>query len=291
MLGVAGRDEIGALLDALAANDTQRLLAAGDDLATRSLDLASLLDELQRAFHDLAVAAELNVVPATPFERFRDAFSREDLQLYYQIALMGRRDLEFAPDPKIGFDMSLLRLASFELAGGSAGGMQRPEASDSAGPTTGQAASEAVRHRPEAIASGEAAAQPAVAESAGDWHEIVSAMSPEGVTGMILRNTNLVAREDGRWSIRLDAAHESLLNDKQRREVVRLASEFSGREVSVAFEIGELTAETPSARDSRVAEQSRAKAEATLLADANVNALLSEFGGRLDSARLSGEDA
>ena len=116
MLGIAGRDEVGALLDALAAKDSARLLAAGDDLAGRSLDLAAVLGELQRAFHDLALATELGVSPEPPYERFQSAFGTEDLQLYYQIALMGGRDIEFAPDAKVGFDMTLIRLASFEPA-------------------------------------------------------------------------------------------------------------------------------------------------------------------------------
>ena len=120
MLGVAGRDEVGALLDALAARDSARLLAAGDDLAGRALDLAAVLGELQRAFHDLAIAAELRTSPAPSLQRFQSAFSAEDLQLYYQIALMGGRDMEFAPDPKVGFDMTLIRMASFEPAGGDA---------------------------------------------------------------------------------------------------------------------------------------------------------------------------
>ena len=99
MLGIAGRDEIGALLDALAAGDGERLLATGDELASRSLDLAGVLDDLQRGFHELAVAEELESAPGSGYSRFRGTFSAEDLQLYYQIALMGRRDIEFAPDP------------------------------------------------------------------------------------------------------------------------------------------------------------------------------------------------
>ena len=114
MLGVAGRDEVAALLEALAAGDSAALLAAADDLANRSMDLAAVLGELQAAFHDLAVAAELKAEPAAPYQRFRERFAAEDLQLYYQIALMGGRDMTLVPDPKIGFDMTLIRLASFE---------------------------------------------------------------------------------------------------------------------------------------------------------------------------------
>jgi len=293
MLGIAGRDEIGALLDALAAGDGERLLATGDDLAARSLDLAGVLDELQRGFHDLAVAEELESAPGNGYSRFRGRFSAEDLQLYYQIALMGRRDIEFAPDPKIGFDMTLLRLASFEPEGntGNLGAstetlVDEPSPEEKAEPhdPTREESRTAGRIDPEGIhdvASAEGVRDP------DGWWEVVSAMAPQGVTAMILKNSNLTDRGSDRWLIRLDRSHESLLNDKQRSEIERLATAHTGRELRVDFEIGQLGSETPMARESRIAKETRAKAAATLMADPNVQAMLDEFGGTLDSAGLS----
>ena len=298
MLGVAGRDEIGALLAALAAADSERLLAAGDDLASRSLDLAGVLDDLQRAFHDLAVAAELKSDPEASYVRFGKSFSAEDLQLLYQIALMGRRDIELAPDPKIGFDMTLLRLASFEPAGSSdltGAGVARPgddtpqpmplPDAEQLEPTgNGNGVAQVVVDRTPTVESLEAA------QETVDWHEIVHAMAPEGVTAMILRNSNLAHRGPDRWLIRLDGAHESLLNDKQRAEISRLAADYVGRELRVDYEVGDLFEETPMARESRIAKESRERAESELMKDPNVKALVEEFGGSLDAARLLGED-
>ena len=292
MLGIAGRDEIGALLDALAAGDSDRLLATGDELASRSLDLAGVLDELQRGFHDLAVAEELESEPRSGYSRFRGTFSAEDLQLYYQIALMGRRDIEFAPDAKIGFDMTLLRLASFEPVG-NAGDRDEPTGTlvDEQGAAANSGRPDPPREHP---ATGRiVAGRTDGVESVGgvrdpdDWRDVVSAMAPAGVTAMILKNSNLTDRGAERWLIRLDRSHESLLNDKQRAEIERLASNYAGRGLRVDFEIGPLERETPMARESRIAKAAREKAEATLMADPNVRAMLDEFGGTLDSARLS----
>ena len=148
MLGIAGRDEVGALLAALAAKDSARLLAAGDDLAARALDLGAVLGELQRAFADLAVAAELRAAPAPAYERFHGAFSPEDLQLYYQIALMGGRDIDFAPDAKVGFDMTLIRLASFEPTADQA--QPPPASADASGAKPPAAAKPSPPHTPSA---------------------------------------------------------------------------------------------------------------------------------------------
>ncbi len=127
MLGVVRSDEVGALLSALADQDVQQLLAAGDAIADRAASLPEVVEGLQRAFHDLAVAAELDLAPDESLTPFQGRFSAEDLQLCYQIALMGGRDMQFAPDPKVGFDMTLLRLASFEPSGEGGGGARASE--------------------------------------------------------------------------------------------------------------------------------------------------------------------
>ena len=317
MLGIAGRDEVGALLDALAAKDGARLLAAGDDLAARSVDLPTVLGQLQRAFHDLAVATELGVAPAAPHERLKGAFSAEDLQLYYQIALMGGRDIEFAPDAKVGFDMTLIRLASFEPETSeqpvaksppddAAAPAPAPETSaqpadnpDTASQETKPAAqptAQAPSSLPSTTPPPATAAPPAVAappaaasgQPSEPWHEIVAKMAPEGVTAMILNNANLVARSPGEWTILVETAHETLLNDKQRAEVERLAAGFEGREVCLEWRFGEPEAETPAAREKRLGEALRAKAEAALGGEPVVQTLIREFGAKVVSAEPVG---
>ena len=302
MLGVAGRDEVGALLDALAAGDSARLLAAGDDLAGRSLDLAAVLGEMQQAFHDLALAAELGTAPRPPFERFQNAFAAEDLQLYYQIALIGGRDLEFAPDPKVGFDMTLIRMASFEPTGQPTSGesdAQRPSDAKAAAEPSQDAAvlpleppAAASEEPPQAQEAPAPAPPPPIpnaargAECDEAWHDIVAKMQASGVAGMILDNSNLIGRQADRWTIRLEEGHASLLNDKRRMEIAALAAGIQGTDVHVEFEFGKQEHETPAERKKSRAAAQRAKAEAILLQDANVQALLSEFDGRLESVHL-----
>ena len=308
MLGVAGRDEVGALLDALAARDSARLLAAGDDLAGRALDLAAVLGELQRAFHDLAIAAELRTSPAPSLQRFLSAFSAEDLQLYYQIALMGGRDMEFAPDPKVGFDMTLIRMASFEPVGGDADRADARSASAVAGAPEPPAATTAERPPAVAVEEPPAATQeeppkrreappptlsvapvadhPPRLERADAWHDVVARTQATGVARMILDNANLIARQADRWTIRLAEDQSSLLNDARRAEIATLAATIEGTAVDVQFEFGEPEHETPAQRNKRLEADRRAKAEAILLQDANVQALLNEFDGRLESVHL-----
>ena len=287
MLGVAGRDEIGVLLEALAAHSGEALLAAADELSRRSLDLAAVLGELQHAFHDLAVAAELDADPEPPYDRFARSFSAEDLQIYYQIALIGARDLPFAPDPKVGFDMTLVRLLSFEPLGGVAdAGSAAPT---SRAPQTTPPVDGGPPDIPEPGGTGSAAVvrtAPAAGAAMPAWHELVAGMAAEGVTLMILEHANLVAKDAEQWTIRLAQDHHALLNDTQRGEIAGLVERHEGRPIDVRYEVGELAAETPAARKARLNSEREAEAKAVLMDDANVQTLLSDFDAKLESPHL-----
>lgn len=289
MLGIAGRDEIGVLLDALAAHDGEALLAAADELSRRSLDLAAVLGELQHAFHDLAVAAELDADPEPPYDRFAATFSAEDLQIYYQIALIGARDLPFAPDPKVGFDMTLVRLLSFEPLGGASGTVSTaPTTSPAPEPPGPSVEAAAAPDAPgtDATEGGGAARTAPAASALPAWHDLVAGMAAAGVTLMILEHANLVARDAEQWTIRLAQDHHALLNDTQRGEIAALVERHEGRPVEVRYEVGELAAETPAARKARLKSEREAEAKAVLLDDANVQTLLSEFDAKLESPHL-----
>ena len=110
MLGVVGRDEIGALLRALDAGDAQPLLHISAELAERAVDFQDVLGGLIEAFHDLAVKQALQ-------QASEYGFSPEAVQLNYQIGLMGLQDLQVIADPRLAFEMTLLRMLNFAPVG------------------------------------------------------------------------------------------------------------------------------------------------------------------------------
>ncbi len=122
MLGTVDRDHVFQLLDAVAAEDAAGLLAVAGAMEAQALDFAAALETLLSVLHRLALA---QAVPEAldremgDIERLRELagrFSAEDVQLCYQIALNGRRDLPLAADPRSGFDMVLLRMLAFRPA-------------------------------------------------------------------------------------------------------------------------------------------------------------------------------
>ncbi|NVK43594.1 MAG: DNA polymerase III subunit gamma/tau [Oceanospirillaceae bacterium] len=122
MLGTIDQRLVYRLVESLAARDPRALLAAVEELARFSPDYASVLGDLISLLHRIAIA---QVLPDAADNSLGDreqvlalaqALSAEDVQLYYQIALMGRRDLPFVPDAREGLEMVLLRMLAFRPA-------------------------------------------------------------------------------------------------------------------------------------------------------------------------------
>ncbi len=114
MLGAVVSDEVSGILERIAANNHQEVLAFVDRLANQAVSMVDLLDALQRAIHQLALAQVTGAVNDESLSPFNGKFTSEWLQIAYQILTIGLRDLKFAPDHRVGFEMTMLRLLDFE---------------------------------------------------------------------------------------------------------------------------------------------------------------------------------
>ena len=121
MLGTVDRTQVAAMLDALADGDGARLLQVVAALADFSPDWSGVLDALAEALHRIQVQQLVpgTVVPGEGVDAvaFGQRLRPEVVQLWYQMALGGRRDLHLAPSPRAGFEMTVLRMLAFRPAG------------------------------------------------------------------------------------------------------------------------------------------------------------------------------
>ncbi|GHB12236.1 DNA polymerase III subunit gamma/tau [Modicisalibacter luteus] len=123
MLGTLDHRHMLALVEALAEVDAARVLSEIASLAEQGPDFAGVLDDLTGVFHRLAIA---QMVPEALDNGHGDRdellalatrFTAEDVQLYYQIGLQGRADMESAPDARTALEMTLLRMLAFRPQG------------------------------------------------------------------------------------------------------------------------------------------------------------------------------
>jgi DNA polymerase III subunit gamma/tau len=147
MLGTVDRMRVGALLQALAGGDGATLMTEIAALAEFSPDWSGVLDAVAEALHRIQVR---QLVPTAEIEAdgvdldaIAGGLRPEVVQLWYQMALQGRRDLALAPSPRAGFEMALLRMLAFRPAEGGAAVLDTPSAQTMRGPAAARAALDA----------------------------------------------------------------------------------------------------------------------------------------------------
>ncbi|UXU86418.1 DNA polymerase III subunit gamma/tau [Burkholderia sp. S-53] len=170
MLGALDQTYMVRLLDALAAGGGPEILEIADEMSLRSLSFSTALQDLASLLHRIAWAqfapgSVLDEWPeAADLRRFAETLSPEQVQLFYQIATVGRAELGLAPDEYAGFTMTLLRMLAFEpaVAAGSAPGGQPSVPRVVPGP---RAAASAAAAKPVSAAPAEAVRAPAAAQA------------------------------------------------------------------------------------------------------------------------------
>ena len=121
MLGTLNQQQVLHVLEALKDQNGPALLAQASELAAQGRDFTYSLDALLSALTRLATLQAVpdmeddNSADLAAYRELSTQFTPENIQLFYQIALHGKRDLPFAADPQSGFEMTLLRLLRLQL--------------------------------------------------------------------------------------------------------------------------------------------------------------------------------
>ncbi|MCZ6644457.1 MAG: DNA polymerase III subunit gamma/tau [Gammaproteobacteria bacterium] len=282
MLGLIGRDEVGAVVQALAAGDAQGILDVTAELADRAVDFDGVLTELLRCLHEMAVK---HAIGHSDDESI--PFSAETVQLYYQIALMGYRDLQIVPDPRSGLEMTLLRMLAF-IPDAEDMDKRRPSRPVNREAGTDSNAETAAGGEP---GKGEKTPPAAAVDGAFEtqlgkpWHDVVVNLNLSGVARMIAEHSVPGTIAGDVFTLLLDKAHDTLLNDAQVSAIERALNSILDTPVTLEIKPEILNVETPAARRDRLQAERQAEAEITMESDTTVQLLVSEFDGKLDAVR------
>jgi DNA polymerase-3 subunit gamma/tau len=301
MLGTIDRGHVGRLVDALSRGDGAAMLSEVRELDRDAPDYDRALVDLATLLQRVAI---VQIVPeaapqdeefdAALLTQLAQAISPEDAQLYYQIALAGRRDLNMAPEPRIGFEMTLLRMLAF-----------RPDAAAQPSKLSNLAGSPSVAGTSAAAATGPAAATGAAAGSspvagaapivegarltsidAANWPAVVEAAGLSGMVRQLALNCVPAGFEHNLLTVKLDQAASDRRTRPIEEKLVQGLSKYLGRDIRVAFETAESDLNSP-ARQRVQAEQERiSRAASAFESDPAVKGLRERFGADVDAASV-----
>jgi DNA polymerase-3 subunit gamma/tau len=278
MLGTIEQGHVVELLDAIAAQDAKRVLSCVAELDERAPDyhgvLADLAALLQRvALYQAVPDMQLDEADdAEALARLARVFSPEDVQLNYQIALVGRRDLDLAPDARGGFEMVLLRMLAFQPA---------REGVVDAAPAVASRARTTPFPQPASATpvNGKAATKTPVGD---DWARIVAQLNLQGPVSQLAAHCTLLGREGDRVRLLLDESGEPFRRPTLEDKLTQALSAHFGAAIKLDIEVGanapSVAIDTPARRQQADAQDKLQAARAAIESDPNVRAMRDIFG-------------
>ncbi len=279
MLGTVDRQQVVRLVERLADRDARGLfecVAAIDEFAP---DYAQLLDEIAALLQKVALRQAVPDMPedavhaSETLTALAAKIPADELQLAFQIAILGRRDLELAPDPRTGIEMTLLRMLAFRPAEAKTDALSADDGRRSA------PAREA-GHRTAAIPAPVPAAPDSAGAETGDWPDLLSRLELQGAARQLAGNCQLIERDGNRFRFLLDSRAQSLHTRQQEDRLAQALGRLVGGPVTIEIEQGGVD-DTPARREAQARDDRLERARAALESDPNVQALRDRFGAVL----------
>lgn len=314
MLGTIDRSHVLKLLSALAEGQATSVMAAINQLAEQAPDYADILAELISHLHYLALIQQVpgaydeSMGDRATLESLAQQISQEDIQLYYQIGLVGRRDLPLAPEPRGGLEMVLLRMLAFRPDSI----QQTPQSSE---PSTSKVASVSAdarvkntqvnaavvnnaeapqqpQHSQAAINTNEVDAEPVKAvepepvkqeqpltalNENTQWHQVVSRLTLGGIDKQLVMNCVVIDQQGDKFTLAIEPASAPMITTEREKRIQDALSQAYGREIRIKIETQSVDMETPAGREERLSAERQADAEQAIDSDNNVQSILEAF--------------
>jgi DNA polymerase-3 subunit gamma/tau len=241
MLGTIDQSYLFDLLQTLRAQDGAGLLKIADDMTLRSMAFDAALQDLATLLHRIALAQTIpEAIPEDEPERVRllqlaQQFSADEIQLFYQIAIHGRNEINLAPDEYAGFTMTLLRMLAFAPAATA----QTNEA-PSAMPLKQTSTAVKTVSAPIVVKANETQA-PVASSAELDWNVLLAQLNVQGMARELAKNCVLDSFVNGKISLYLAPQHKQFLNNKMAQEKLQAAlSEYFAQPIRLQLALGTL---------------------------------------------------
>ncbi len=278
MLGTIDRDHVTRLARALATADASQLLATARSLEEFSPDYGQVLDDLAALLTRVALQQLVSgyegdeLYDPALLRELAAAIPAEDVQLYYQTAILGRRDLGFAPDPRTGFVMTLVRMLAFRPAGAAAAGTA------TSGGGSRMAATGATPPPSPTVA-------PIVRPSSAgpidpvQWSRVIGDLDLSGAARQLATHCALVEHRGNTLQFAVDAKVPR--TPPQVEKLAQALSRYLGSHVKLEFVDGAAPVESPARTGERRSAEALDAARRSLDEDPMVRELKSRFGATL----------
>ena len=291
MLGSIDHGYLFDVLAALSDRNGLALVGIADSMASRSVAFDAALQELATLLHRIALAQTVpQAIADDEPERARllelaQALTPEQVQLYYQIAIHGRDEIDLAPDEYAGFSMTLLRMLSFapSRAVAASQSVQSPvqlQVSRAAAPQAAASPVAAAESSATEIAPPVRREPVAMAASAGsrpDWGVLLGQLNVQGMAQQLAKHSVLEQLNDGEVALCLSQEHKHLQTKMAVDRLQAALSEYFAKPVRLTITLGKIEAATPAVVEQQTKQLRQQQADDAIGLDGFVRDAQSEL--------------
>ncbi len=290
MLGAINLERVHDISLALSDGDAGGVMSQVSALAEQAPDFAGVLQDLLGLLHRVALvqavpeALDDNSGDLEQVRALADKMVPEDVQLFYQIGLIGQRDLPLAPDPRAGFEMVLLRMLAFRPGAPNQSSTLRAGSRKRTQPAAEEKkTAESGGARPESPVKSPGSRKPAAGAEVDleKWHEVVESMDLGGIARQLANNCVYRSWDGRTLQLQLDPTHRHLQVGSSQQRLRLALQDLLDADVKLVIEAEAAQVDTPAMRQARTREERQREAESEMAADPLVKTMEERFGARL----------
>ena len=290
MLGLVSHNEIVQLATLVINRNAQEVLLFIKELAYKGENLTNTLNDLTSLFHKIATTQMIDDVKQVSPEinELAKIISAQDLQLYYQIAINGQKDMRHSPSEQIGLEMTLLRMIAFHPD--SQAEKKTLKSSQSSNTTNKEPPKEKIQGNSLTkdklpIKVGEESIQAIEnqlnVKSQNDWEKIITELGFAGAAKMLVKNTVFDSLKDQILSLTLSDDFINLLTQNTQSSIEKTLNEdYPG--ITLVINPGSTNGSSLSQKESVKSEEKRKQTENQFLNDDGLKELQEVFNSQVD---------
>lgn len=321
MLGAIDQSYLFDIINALMNEDGAALIAKAQEMEARSISFEAALNDLAKLLHQIAIAQTVpeSISPDFPERetllQLAQTLSAEQLQLYYQIALLGGRDISLAPDEYAGFTMSLLRMLAFSPAE-SFSAQKKNSVNPTVAPavTTTQApvrnavaalqeTKQQIEMTKPAAATHQPAIEPIVVETSiepsstlteedeapasdkssafdGNWRTLIERHLKLGIARALAQNCEMLSYDENSITLRVAEEQKHLISATYQEKLSTAINNHFNKKIKLHFKIDN-EANTPAKQQAEEKAVIQSTAEEAIMNDAFVKALIQDLDAKI----------
>jgi len=295
MLGLVLHDDVIKLATLVIERRAEEVILFVKNLAHKGENLSNALQDLTSLFHQISIAQMLtnNEQIASEIITLASQISEQDLQLFYQIAINGQKDLAYSPSEQIGLEMTLLRMIAFHpefdsekktLKTSTQPETKSPKVKQSAleskpeiTPINTKKASETKTNKENQTKS----QKQIKINDQKDWERIINDLPFEGAAKMLVKNTLFSSYESDKLVLTLNEEFNNLLTKNVQESIEKtLLNKF--KEITLEIESGNTNGSTLSQKEAIKEQQKRKQTEKQFLDDEGLKEIEDAFNTKVD---------